>query len=113
MLSAFIKEEINSCNLDTSPRHFQSGRSQTHNIAYRMILLIENSEKSKLTVTESRTMVFSNWEWSGSVNYHGHKGTFWGVKNILYPDLSGVYTRAYNLQILSCAWFYCMWLIFQ
>jgi len=68
-----------------------------------MILLIENSEKSKLTVTESRTMVFSNWEWSGSINYHGHKGPFWGVKNIPYPDLSGVNTRTYNLQILSCA----------
>lgn len=65
----------------------------------------ESLEKAKLQWQEAKQWFSIGGSQVTILTTNGHKGTFWSIKNNLYTDLDGVYTRAYFLQILlGCTW---------
>lgn len=114
MLSASVKEQIINSQIFVHLNFIlQNERSQAQSIAYCTILLIENSGTGKLEGQKAEQWSNGDGEWGGSIRYHGHKGTFWGAKDILYADRVVSIQKHLFSQILSCTWFYCMWLIFH
>lgn len=90
-------------NMDESQKNIMlSGRSQTQNSIYCMILFIWISRTIEIDLC-----------WYKSKGSQGHEGTFQGDGYVLYLGCGGCYIRMYNCQtssnwiLKSCA-FYCI-----